>query len=140
VGFVAGAGNSNVTRNYNYTDRNLNNGKYLYRLKQVDYDNQFNYSGVVNVTLSDKLNSSLGQNYPNPFNGTTIIPYSIATASHVRITILDMHGRTVKVMEEGQRKAGQYNVQLSLGELRKGVYFYRMDADNFSSTRKMIIQ
>ena len=49
VGFVAGAGNSNITRNYNYTDRNLNNGKYLYRLKQVDYDNQYNYSGVVNV-------------------------------------------------------------------------------------------
>ena len=140
IGFVPGAGNSSVVKQYTYTDRNLANGKYLYRLRQVDFDNQFSYSGIINISISDKLNSSLGQNYPNPFNGTTIIPYTISTTSHVRITILDMHGRTVKVMEEGQRKAGQYNVQLTLGELRKGVYFYRMDADSFSSTRKMIIQ
>ncbi len=140
VGFVPGAGNSSTTKNYNYTDRNLNSGKYLYRLKQVDYDNQYNYSGVVNISITDKQDNSLGQNHPNPFNGTTIIPYTISSTSSVRITIIDMHGRTVKVLNEGQRRAGQYNVQLNLGDLKKGVYFYRMDADNFSSTKKMIIQ
>jgi hypothetical protein len=140
VGFVAGAGNSNVTRNYNYTDRNLQSGKYLYRLRQVDFDGKYNYSAIINISISDKQDYSLGQNHPNPFNGTTIIPYTISGTAHVRISIIDMHGRTVKVIEEGLRRAGQYNVQLNLSELHSGVYIYKLDADSYTATRKMVIQ
>ncbi len=110
------------------------------RLRQVDFDGQYSYSGVINISISDKQGYSLGQNHPNPFNGTTIIPYSVSATAQVRITVYDVHGRTIKVINEGQRRAGQYNVQVNLGDLRKGVYYYKMDADNFTTTRKMIVQ
>src|SRR5207342_1163490 len=89
VGYVPGAGNSGILRDYSFTDKNLLKGRYLYRLKQIDFDGRPSYSAIINISLTDKQEFALGQNHPNPFNGTTIIPYSIPTTSHVTITVYD---------------------------------------------------
>ena len=67
IGFVKGQGTATNQKEYSYTDRNLVDGNYFYRLKQIDYNGSYEYSNVieVDVRLLDKF--TLEQNYPNPF-------------------------------------------------------------------------
>ena len=77
VGFVNGHGTTTEQQNYSYADRNLDDGKYYYRLKQVDYDGSYEYSDVVEVDFRAFNSYLLEQNYPNPFNPTTTIGFGI---------------------------------------------------------------
>ena len=89
-------------------------------------------------------------NYPNPFNPETWIPYQLATASDVRITIYDTKGAIVRTLDLGHQAAGYYthrnraaywDGRNGLGEpVASGVYFYQLQTDNVSHTRKMIIR
>ncbi len=75
VGFVKGNGNSNSPKQYSFVDDNPVGGADLdYRLKQLDNDGNFQYSGITKVKLLPK-EFSLFQNYPNPFNPSTTIKY-----------------------------------------------------------------
>ncbi|MBK7499257.1 MAG: hypothetical protein IPI19_09165 [Ignavibacteriales bacterium] len=58
-----------------FADKNLEAGKYQYRLKQIDFDGTFEYSNVIEVEIVPPLKFSLEQNYPNPFNPVTTIKY-----------------------------------------------------------------
>ncbi len=76
VGFVEGYGNSNSAKQYSYVDNSVRAGQsYSYRLKQIDFDGQFEYSNVVNVEVGVPMEFGLAQNYPNPFNHSTSIEY-----------------------------------------------------------------
>ncbi len=72
VGFVKGEGTTTNQKEYSYIDKYLVNGKYYYRLKQVDYNGSYEYSGVIEVDILIIDQYVLEQNYPNPFNPTTI--------------------------------------------------------------------
>ena len=88
-------------------------------------------------------------NYPNPFNPETWIPYQLANASKVHITIYDTKGAIVRTLELGHQAAGYYtgrnraaywDGRNSLGgNVASGLYFYQLQADNISLTRKMVI-
>ena len=88
-------------------------------------------------------------NYPNPFNPETWIPYHLANASDVQITIYDTKGAVVRTLGLGHQAAGYYTNRNSaaywdgrngLGEkVASGVYFYQLEADNVSHLRKMVI-
>ena len=88
-------------------------------------------------------------NYPNPFNPETWIPYELATASDVRITIYDMGGVVVRRLELGHQASGYYTSRSraaywdgrnAVGErVASGIYFYQLQADNTSLVRKMVI-
>ena len=78
VGFVAGNGTSNATRNYTYADNNLSAGTYAYRIKQIDNDDAFKYSASTEVTIAGVPKElKLFGNYPNPFNPTTTVQFSV---------------------------------------------------------------
>ena len=88
-------------------------------------------------------------NYPNPFNPETWIPYQLAKASDVKITIYDMHGAVVRQLELGHQSQGFYTSRSraaywdgcnNQGErVASGIYFYQLETDTISSTRKMLI-
>ena len=88
-------------------------------------------------------------NYPNPFNPETWIPYQLANASDVQITIYDTRGIVVRTLELGHQSAGYYtsrdravywNGRNGLGEkVASGIYFYQLQTDNISPLRKMVI-
>ena len=88
-------------------------------------------------------------NYPNPFNPETWIPYQLSDASNVQITIYDMKGIVVRTLALGHQAAGYYtdrnraaywDGRNGLGEnVASGIYFYHLQADDVSRTRKMII-
>ena len=93
--------------------------------------------------------SALLPNYPNPFNPETWIPYQLATASDVQISIYDMRGMLVRQLDLGHRPVGLYKNRSraaywdgrnDLGEsVASGVYFYTLTAGDFAATRKMLI-
>jgi hypothetical protein len=81
----------------------------------------------------------LMQNFPNPFNPSTVIRYDLPRASDVRIELFNLLGQRVLTLEEGWRSAGQYSVRLNGSELATGVYIYRMEAGEFTQSRKMVL-
>ena len=87
----------------------------------------------------------LGQNYPNPFNPETWIPYQLAAAAHVTLSIHDATGRRVHVKAVGHQRAGAHTAywdgRNAIGEpVASGIYFYTIEAGHFHATRKMFIQ
>ena len=81
----------------------------------------------------------LSQNYPNPFNPTTTIQFQIANSSLVNLEIYDVLGRKVKELLNEEKPAGSYNVEFNAEGLASGIYFYRLRASSFTSTKKMIL-
>ncbi|CAN5211289.1 hypothetical protein BH23BAC3_BH23BAC3_11070 [soil metagenome] len=81
----------------------------------------------------------LGQNYPNPFNPSTIIPFSIATTSHVQVDVFDMAGRKISRLIDNQLAAGNHEVRFDAGSYSSGVYFYRIQAGNFIQSKRMVL-
>ena len=78
AGFISGNGTSSGSINYSFTDNNLSSGKYNYRLKQIDYNGNYEYFSLnSDVIIATPKNFFLGQNYPNPFNPSTVINYNI---------------------------------------------------------------
>jgi photosystem II stability/assembly factor-like uncharacterized protein len=139
VGFVNGHGTTTEQQNYSYSDKNLDNGKYFYRLKQVDYDGSYDYSDVVEVEWRAFNSYLLEQNFPNPFNPTTTIGYGLQNKSNVKITILNAIGEEVAVVLNEEREAGFHRVEFNAANLPSGVYFYQLRAGDFVETKKMIL-
>jgi len=139
VGFVEGYGTTSEQHNYKYSDRNLNNGKYYYRLKQVDFNGSYEYSDAVEVEWRAFNSYLLEQNYPNPFNPTTTIGFGVQNKSNVKITLLNSIGEEVAVILNEEREPGFYQVEFNASYLPSGVYFYRMHSGNFVQTKKMLL-
>lgn len=87
---------------------------------------------------------NLAQNYPNPFNPSTTIEFSIPTARNVRLSVFDATGKELFVLVNGYTEGGTYRVHWN-GNTNgdqvapSGMYFYRIAAGDFSSTRKMLL-
>ncbi len=81
----------------------------------------------------------LEQNYPNPFNPITVVRSQLPVASHVRLTVYDVLGREVALLVDGPRVAGRYQDSFDGNGLASGVYIYRLTADAFVESRKMIL-
>lgn len=90
-----------------------------------------------NNTIPQKF--ALYQNYPNPFNPSTQIKFDIPVNSRVKISIFDILGREVDVLVNGDMIPGIYNADWNATNFASGVYFYRIDAGNYSDVRKMIL-
>jgi hypothetical protein len=140
IGFVAGAGNSISTKSYTYTDNNLEPRKYFYRLKQVDFDERFKYSVIVSANLNGNPEFVLGQSYPNPTKGQATIQFTLPKAEKVNISLFDVSGRLMKVLVNGSKEAGTHAINFNVGTLSKGVYYYKMQAGDFSDVKKLTIQ
>ncbi|OQX88650.1 hypothetical protein B6D60_01640 [candidate division KSB1 bacterium 4484_87] len=87
---------------------------------------------------------SLRQNYPNPFNQTTRISYFLSEQSRVKITVLDITGRTIRRLVDWTEPAGIHSViwdgKNELGKVvASGIYWYRIETKNFSQTKKMVL-
>jgi len=96
------------------------------------------------VDLALPSSFTLSQNYPNPFNTTTVISYCLRKNAHVRVVVYNLRGQKVKTLVDEQKPAGEYQTTWegrndSGEEVASGVYFYRMNAGDFSQTKKMVL-
>jgi hypothetical protein len=140
IGFVNGAGNSSSVKSYSYPDNNLDAGRYYYRLKQVDIDDRYKYSVIVSAVVGGKGEYALGQNYPNPFSNQTTIQFTLPQSSQVNISLFDISGRVVKVLVNGAQETGTHAISFNAGSLTRGVYYYKIQAGNFTDVKKLTIQ
>jgi hypothetical protein len=85
------------------------------------------------------LQFSLAQNYPNPFNPSTTIEYVLPHSSQVKLTLFDILGREVSVLVNEKKEAGVYEVKFDGSSLASGVYFYRLQAESFVDTKKLLL-
>jgi hypothetical protein len=81
----------------------------------------------------------LGYNYPNPFNPATIIKFDVAKTQRVRLLIYDMLGREIEVLADNVLQPGKYQATFSGAEHTSGVYYYRLETEGFTETRKMVL-
>jgi hypothetical protein len=82
----------------------------------------------------------LEQNYPNPFNPATTINYTVAKNSYIKLTIYNTLGQVVAVLVDGIKSQGCYKVNWNADNQPSGLYFYRLEADGFTATKKMLLQ
>ena len=87
---------------------------------------------------------SLSQNYPNPFNPSTKIKYSIPQnvrreTGNVSLKIYDVLGREVATLVNEEKPAGEFEVEFDGNKLTSGIYFYQLNAGQYSETRKMVL-
>ncbi|MFV1883665.1 MAG: choice-of-anchor I family protein [Balneola sp.] len=101
---------------------------------------------TINVTLvtaseteGKPTDFALEQNYPNPFNPSTNINYSVPQASKVNIEVYNLMGQRVAVLVNEVKAAGTYTVTFDASSISSGVYIYRIQADNFVSTKRMTL-
>lgn len=131
------------------------NGNNVHTLTQYFMTSWENFSSLTNTysqsrptdipTPIDKpvadvpSNYELLQNYPNPFNPSTIIQYKLAKTGMVRLTVYDLTGRQVARLVNQTQGAGSYFVRFNADQLASGIYFYRLQTDEFSQIRKMLL-
>jgi len=82
---------------------------------------------------------ALAQNAPNPFNPLTAIQYALPQDSPVRLTIFDVSGRRIATLVDGFQEAGHKTVLWDARDQGSGIYLYRIEAGDFSETRKMTL-
>ena len=94
---------------------------------------------VSNVSTEVPASFLLYQNYPNPFNPETRIRYSLPRTSLVNLVVYDALGREVQNLVNEKQAPGTYEAVFNASAIPSGVYFYRLTAEGFSETRKMVV-
>jgi hypothetical protein len=81
----------------------------------------------------------LAQNYPNPFNPSTLITYSLPSSSNVKLVVYNTLGQSIKIIDNEYKQAGSYSINFNASDLPSGIYFYKLEAGQFSQIKKMIL-
>ena len=95
--------------------------------------------GVGNSNSNVPKTYSLSQNYPNPFNPVTRISFELPKQGFVNLKVYDILGKEVKTLVNEVRGAGSYSVDFNASEFSTGVYFYRLESNGFTDTKKMML-
>jgi hypothetical protein len=128
AGFVNGGGNDCITL------YSLGGGTNAYASRLCQTVN-----GIHNNNNEIPKEFSLSQNYPNPFNPSTSIKFSLPKISLVKLTIYDILGNEVEILQNGNMEAGNYIIDFNASKLSSGVYFYKLDAGSFVETKRMLL-
>ena len=141
VAFVEGAGTSNAPKSYTYHDVASSAGKYAYRLKQIDHDGSFKYSGQVEAQIVFTAEDyKLTQNYPNPFNPTTTLRFAVKSPQFVTLKVYNSIGQEVRTLFEQTADADVlYSIQFDGTGLSSGVYYYTLKTADRSEIKKMVM-
>ncbi|MBK8554191.1 MAG: T9SS type A sorting domain-containing protein [Ignavibacteria bacterium] len=143
IGEVAGNGTTSSSSSYSYSDKNLTSNTYNYRLKQIDFNGNFEYFNLSNeVVIGVPSVFELAQNYPNPFNPSTKITYSIPFDGNVSLTVYDAMGKEISRLVDNNQTAGYYSIDFNASNFASGIYYYNINVNgqsNFSDTKKMLL-
>lgn len=131
------------TKVYYYIWANSNSGRTVTKPLPAPRGNiQFLVSNTVGISQTGTTNPDkfqLYQNYPNPFNPLTKIKFDIPKNGLVTLKIFDISGREVLTVINAQMSAGSYSYEWNASNISSGVYFYRLEASEYSDVKKMIL-
>jgi len=121
----------------NATDNGQSNAELYYIKLSTEHS-----IGITNEIEKD-LTFLLFQNYPNPFNSVTSIKFKVQSTLrkgiYVTLKVFDLTGREVAVLINENLQPGDYKINFDAGEIASGIYFYRLQAGEFSETKKLIL-
>ncbi len=118
---------------------------YQWRTRVHSADSAYKWSEFQTFSTSGlPLSFSLAQNYPNPFNPTTTIDFTLANKSNVSLEIFNLNGQKVITLMDKSLPAGKHSILWSGKNIygqqsATGIYFYRLTADEFIETKKMVL-
>jgi hypothetical protein len=107
----------------------INDGRVLYSYSPTDVEE-----------LPGEIKTySLSNNYPNPFNPSTTIKYQIPKSGLVTLKVYNVLGKEITTLVNEEKSVGSYEITFDASGLSSGIYFYKLSADNFQQTKKMIL-
>jgi hypothetical protein len=123
------------------------NGDTIVNYSPEEYDGIAPDMGAFGIYLVDMIKQEmlipkkfqLYQNYPNPFNNTTTISYRLAKPGHVNLSIYDITGQLVQVLEDGNQLANTYRFIWNASRYASGIYFVRLSTDKQTAIRKILL-
>lgn len=150
TGFIPSESNLLITlsnQHSSFTDNTLQPGQnYFYMIEAIDDAGNSAWSTELSTSITGietqaslPKEYALDQNYPNPFNPSTTIKYQIPADANISLKIYDVLGNEVDELVNEFKTAGYYEVKFNASKLTSGVYFYRIESDNFTQTRKMLL-
>lgn len=96
-------------------------------------------TGIANYSSEVPDRYALHQNYPNPFNPVTKIRFDIKDAGNVKLTVFNSIGERVAVLYDGFLTYGKFEMDFNASQLSSGIYFYRLETDNFTDLKKLVV-
>ena len=140
VSKIKGAGTTQSYKNYSTYDNEPVDGISYYRLKQTDYDGSYNYSPVISVDFSEKLDFTF---FPNPVKSGEIISFVISKnegIKEIQVSVSDVTGK--KIYVETMHAGSESKAELSLTDLNlnPGIYILKVQSGSLSQVKKLVVQ
>jgi hypothetical protein len=134
--FTYSSGSTSGPNWYNYSSNNAGNSLTSYLVRAYV---SFPATGVRTTVELRPSTFNLGQNYPNPFNPSTVIRFDLPSRSFMTLKVYDMVGREITTLVNGLKEAGTHEIKFDASGLPSGVYLYRITADKFVETKKLVL-
>lgn len=131
IAFINGQGTTTTPNHYSFFDRDVITGQYYYRLKQIDYGGNYEYSQIIEISTDFPREFYLYQNYPNPFNAATTISYYLLRGGPVELTIYNMNGQEIYQIKDDFQNAGHHSIIWDATDyldrsISSGLYYYKI--------------
>jgi hypothetical protein len=140
--------NGTFTCQFSYTAPSVSGFDTIWLTEAIGHSNGWNWGTEKSIFVRNPLgiqnNNSpvqfqLFQNYPNPFNPETKITFELPERSNVIISVYDISGREIENIVNSEYNAGRHEIIWDASKFSTGVYFYRIDTDSFTETKKMMM-
>ncbi len=107
--------------------------------KKADWEEWIKTDVEKDIDVSVPSEYKLSQNYPNPFNPTTEISFSIPVSGNTTLAVYNVLGQQVATLVSQELTAGSYKYQFDASNLTSGIYFYKLQSNNYSQVKKMML-
>ncbi len=141
IGFAAGKGTSTEQNSYEFTDNHSASSNFAYRLKQIDFDGSYNFSGVVFAQTGsiEQKGFVIKGAYPNPFNPSAIVSLQIGVESDIKAELYSFTGEKVRDIFEGNLPSGNHLFKVDGEGLPSGMYLLRVSNNETAAIYKMVL-
>lgn len=131
---INGAGNSSEIKNYFTTDENPTLGTSYYRIKQTDYNGEYDYSNIRSVNITSENHFQV---FPNPVKNILYINYKTDLGNQLNIFIIDVEGRVI-LNKTVSSTTEHKSIKFKTNNLKKGFYFVKIEADDKILVKKFV--
>ena len=139
IGFVNGRGTTTDPGRYEFEDVPVGGKKFIYRLRQVDFDNNFKYTDQRQVTLND-FDFALFPVFPNPVRQSATIKFQVPEDGPVTLAIFDANGALVKYLVNEKKESGIFEITLNTNGLAQGTYYLQLKNGTYKDTKPFVVQ
>jgi hypothetical protein len=138
--FIEGHGTTTEAQSYSFRLDNLEPGRHVFRLKQIDYDGTFDYSPEIEIAVDLPEAFLISPVYPNPFNPQASFSFSVSRSQQVTVSVYNMLGQRVLTLFDGVAAQGTARtLQIDGSGLESGTYIVRVLGESFVNTQTITL-